>query len=294
MLKRTIVISSQCRVSVKNRQMTMTDSSSGIVKTVPIEDILLMIIENQQVDISASLLNTLMEENVSLLVCDKSHMPSGLLFPIEGNTVQGERYRTQLDASLPVKKSLWRQIIMAKIKNQSSLLDRLGKDGDILRPLYQNVKSDDADNREGIAARLYWRELFGDGFVRVRTGLFPNNLLNYGYIILRSAMARSIIASGMLPSVGIHHKSRYNAFPLADDLMEPFRPYVDKVVYELYSSGCTILDKSSKAALINVMYCDVTIRGNLHPLYVAVGNFCTSVLKMMSGSSRVLSVPEFC
>ena len=294
MLKRTIVISSPCRVSVKNRQMTMTDSSSGIVKTVPIEDLSMLIVENQQVDMSASLLNTLMEENVSLLVCDNSHMPSGLLFPIEGNTVQGERYRTQLDASLPVKKSLWRQIIMAKIKNQSSLLDRLGKDGDILRPLYQNVKSDDSDNREGIAARLYWRELFGDGFVRVRTGQFPNNLLNYGYIILRSAMSRSIIASGMLPSIGIHHKSRYNAFPLADDLMEPFRPYVDKVVYELYSSGCTILDKSSKAALINIMYCDVRMKGNLHPLYVAVWNFCTSVLKMMSGSSRVLSVPELC
>lgn len=181
-----------------------------------------------------------------------------MLMNLESNTIQGERYRAQIDASEPLRKNLWKQTVEAKIANQAYLLNKLGKDGSILRPLYENVKSGDADNREGIAAKMYWPTLFGDGFIRSREGATPNHLLNYGYSILRAATARALMGAGLLPSFGIFHRNRYNAFPLADDIMEPFRPYVDEAVYKLYSDGATELDKAAKAALLHLLFCDTT------------------------------------
>lgn len=293
MLKRSIVISSPSRIFLRNSQLIIEKKNDATQSSLPIEDLSVVIIENQQVEISLPALNALTSENVGVVLCDSSHTPLTYLAPLESNSLQGERYREQIEASAPTKKSAWRQLIEAKIENQSFLLLKLSKDGNILKPYYKNVKSDDSDNKEGIAARLYWRELFGTDFSRMRNGSPPNNLLNYGYSILRAATIRSIVGTGLLPGLGIHHKNRYNAFPLADDLMEPYRPYVDEVVFNLHDHGCSELDKNAKATLINVGYTDVVIDGTNHPLNIAISITCTSLLKMMSGKSKTLRLPKF-
>ena len=292
MLKRTIYLSSPLKISVKDEQLLITlRDNDKPTSTVPIEDLAHVVIENQQVSITIPALNALIRQNVGVIICDDKSMPHILMNPLDGNTLQGQRYRTQLEASLPIKKSIWKQIIVSKIANQSRLLNKLGKDGDILKPYYMNVKSDDSDNREGIAAKLYWQKLLGKDFYRSRNGVPPNNLLNYGYTILRASVARSIVGSGMLPALGIHHRNRSNAFPLADDLMEPFRPFVDEVVINLFTANHSRIDKESKSEIINVLYCDTTVNGKIHPLNIAVTMLCTSVIKMMDGECKSLNLP---
>ncbi len=296
MLKRTIFLSSPLRVSVRNAQLILApldDNGIEPARSVPIEDLAHVVIENQRIAVTIPALNHLADHNVGVIVCDDKYMPHIMMNPLDCNTLQGQRYRNQIEASLPSKKSLWQQIITAKIKNQSLLLKKYGKDGDTLKPYYTNVKSDDSDNREGIAARLYWSMLFGPSYIRSREGASPNDLLNYGYTILRAATARAIVGAGMLPAFGIHHHNRSNAFPLADDLMEPFRSYVDDTVYGLYSSGRSSLDKESKSALIGTLYRDTMVNGKTHPMNIALEMICTSAFKVMSGETKRLNVPLF-
>ena len=293
MLKRSIVLASPCSVSLRSNQLTIAVKGSDAPASVPIEDIAVVVIENQQVSVTIPALNAMLEQNVVVAVCDAKGMPSGLFSPLDGNTLQGERYRTQMEASLPAKKSIWKQIVEAKIRNQACHLSSRGLRGELLRPYYSNVKSGDADNREGIAAAIYWKELFGADFVRGRFGDAPNSLLNYGYSILRAATARAIIAAGMLPTLGLHHKSRYNSFPLADDLMEPFRPVVDEIVAGLVDDSRLELTREVKGELINVLYADVKVDEHRHPLPMALRILCNSVKDVMSGNSNRLKVPEF-
>lgn len=283
MLKRTIVISSPVSISLRYGQLILTQNDKDSpASSVPIEDLATVIIENPQAGVSIPALNELARSNVGVVICDKG-LPSLMLNVLDSNTLQGQRYRLQLEASLPSKKSIWQQLIIAKIRNQSELLTSLGKDGNCLRPYYKNVKSDDSDNREGVAARLYWSTLFDHNFLRERSGPPPNNLLNYGYTILRAATARAIVGAGMLPALGIHHRNRTNAFPLADDLMEPFRPFVDRIVYGLYVNEQFELDRTNKTKLINILYADTKVGDKLHPLSIALEMLCTSALKVLSG-----------
>ncbi len=295
MLKRTIFISSPLGISVRNSQLVLTsiDGSDEQANKVPIEDLAHIIIENQRVALTIPAMNQLASSNVGIIVCNEKNMPHLMMNPLECNILQGQRYKTQLEASLPSKKSIWQQIVTAKIKNQSLLLSKYGFEGDVLKPYYSNVKSDDSDNREGIAARVYWQKLFGENYMRSREGGSPNNLLNYGYTILRASTARAIVGAGMLPALGIHHHNRSNAFPLADDLMEPFRPYVDDIAYKLFKSGHNVLDRESKSELINVLYRDTLVNGKTHPLGIALEMICTSTLKVMSGESKRINVPRF-
>lgn len=294
MLKRTIYISSDLKVSVKNTQLILTDKESNIeVSKIPVEDMACLIIDNALASITIPAINELTNQNVGILICNAKGMPSAMINPLEANTLQGQRYRIQLEASLPAKKSIWQQLIAAKIKNQSYLLNRLNLDGDILKTYYKNVKSDDSDNREGVAARIYWSMLFGPKFARSREGSPPNNLLNYGYSILRAATARAIVGAGLLPALGIHHRNRSNAYPLADDFMEPFRPFVDYLVYNMVQKDITDVDKRVKAELINVLYVDTIVRNKLHPLSIALEMLCTSAIKIMQGESKSLSIPSF-
>ncbi len=291
MLKRTIIITTPCKLGIRNAQL-LIENEAGTVSTVPVEDLGNVIIENQQAHITLPAMNALIGQNVCVTICDRKSMPSGMLFPIEGNSLQGERYRLQVEAPLPVKKSLWKQIIESKIRNQSILLDKAGLDSGQLKPYYRNVKSGDSDNREGVAASFYWKELFGHEFLRDRNGSAPNNLLNYGYAILRAATARAIVSTGLLPSLGIHHKSRYNAFPLADDLMEPFRPWVDEIVLSLIRESCHDLTRDAKNRLVNVVYADACVDGRRHPLSIALTLLCASVVAVMSGEQTKLRTPE--
>ncbi len=292
MLKRAIFLSSPLKASVRYGQLILTDlDGKKPDSSIPIEDLAHVIIDNQRISITVPAMNELVRQNVGVIICDDKSMPHIMMNPLDCNTLQGQRFRTQLEATLPAKKSIWQQLVTAKIKNQSELLNMLNKDGDILKPYYRNVKSDDSDNREGVAARIYWSKLFGADFSRSRDGFPPNNLLNYGYTILRAATARAIVGAGLLPALGVHHRNRSNAFPLADDFMEPFRPFVDSIVYELFRNGKYKLEKETKGALINSLYLDTKINGKVHPLSIALGMLCTSAIKILAGESKTLNVP---
>ncbi len=293
MIKRTIVFTSQCRVLLKNGQLVVENHETGEQKKTSVEDLGIVLIENQQVSITVPALNALSANNCAVVFCDSKHMPSSMLMSLDSNSVQGERYRDQVEASLPLKKSLWKQIVQMKIRNQSSLLTKVGYDGGKLKPFYTNVKSGDSDNREGIAAKIYWDELFGDEFVRSRTGPDPNSLLNYGYSILRAAMARAIVGSGLSPSFGLFHKNRYNAFPLADDLMEPYRPYVDAVVFQLLDEDKKELDSEVKQRLLCVLFADTVFDDCIRPLEIGLSMTTASLARCFSGEGKQLVLPRF-
>lgn len=214
-----------------------------------------------------------------------------MLLNLDSNSTQGESFRAQIEATEPLKKNLWKQTVEAKIRNQAKLLNKLDLDGDTLKPLYMNVKSGDASNREGVAAKLYWNMLFGRDFVRGREGSPPNNLLNYGYTILRAAVARSLMGSGLLPAFGVYHRNRYNAFPLADDIMEPFRPFVDEIVYKLYFSGETELTKEVKSSLLSVLFADTQFDKLTRPLDVGLSVTTASLARCFTGKEKKISYP---
>ncbi len=291
MIKRTLYFSSPCRLSLKNEQLIVESLKTGAIKSSPIEDLGFILIEDQQVSISIPALNALSENNCSVVFCDKKHMPVSMLMNLDSNSTQAETYRFQVDAGLPLKKVLWKQIIESKIRNQANLLDKVGKDGSVLKPFYSNIKSGDVDNKEGLSAKLYWNALFGNEFKREREGSGPNNMLNYGYSILRAAMTRAIMGSGLFPAFGLFHKNRYNAFPLADDLMEPYRPFVDQIVYRLYTERKTELSPETKQELIRVMFVDTSINTITRPLEISLSISSASLAKCLRGEQKVLSFP---
>ncbi len=292
MLKRALFFSTPYCLNLRNGQMVIhTREAPDIQKSVPIEDIGFVILEEQQCSITLPLLNALSDNNVAVIFCDENRMPNAMLMNLDSNRTQGESYRTQIEASEPLKKGLWKQIVEAKIRNQAALLRKLGRDGDKLKPYYMNVKSADADNREGIAAKIYWSELFGTDFIRSREGLPPNNLLNYGYTILRAAVTRSIMGSGLFPAFGIFHRNRYNAFPLADDLMEPYRPFVDELVYNLYSQGHEQLNKEVKSQLLRILFMDTRFDKVMRPLDVGLTFTSSSLVKCLAGTQKKIVYP---
>lgn len=218
------------------------------------EDIQTILVDHHSVSLTIPLLNKLSENQITVVFCNEKHYPQSMLMDLESNSLQTKYFRKQVEASLPLKKQIWKQVVEAKIRNQSGLLDELFQCGDVLQKYYSSVRSGDTSNREGVAANSYWKKLLGKGFVRDRYGTEPNNLLNYGYALLRTAMARALMDSGLMPTLGIFHRNYYDSFPLADDMMEPYRPFVDKRVYELYESGKREVDKEVKKALLELFY----------------------------------------
>ena len=277
--------------AVLNRTMPRPTEAPDQRKSIPIEDIGFVVLEDQQTSITLPLLNALSDNNVAVILCGENRMPNALLMNLDSNRTQGEHYRMQIAASEPLKKGLWKQIVETKIRNQAALLRKLGYDGDKLKPCYMNVKSADADNREGIAARIYWSELFGAEFYRSREGSPPNNLLNYGYTILRAAVARAIMGSGLFPAFGIFHRNRYNSFPLADDVMEPYRPYVDELVYQLYRNGNTQLTKNVKGELLRLLFVDTRFDKVVRPLEVGLMFSASSLAKCFAGTQKKIAYP---
>lgn len=265
--------------------------------TKPVEDIGVVLLDNKQITITSGALAALLENNSAVITCDSKNMPVGLLLPLYGNKTQNERFRHQLDASLPLKKQLWQQTIKSKIENQAAVLSGCtGEEVKCMRVWANNVRSGDPDNLEARAAAFYWKLLFADieGFTREREGVAPNNLLNYGYAILRAVVARGLVVSGLLPTLGIHHHNRYNAYCLADDIMEPYRPYVDELVFALVRSyGNNVeLTKEVKNSLLTIPTLEVKIGGKRSPLMVAVGQTTASLYKCFSGELRRISYPE--
>lgn len=308
MIKRTLYFGSPAYLSVRLAQLeirlpevesndTLSEQfKASAVKRVPIEDIGVVLLDNKRITITQGAIGALLDNNVAVIACDEHRMPSGLMLPLAGNTTQSERFRDQIDASLPLCKQLWQQTIQAKILNQATVLRQCrNMECDNMEIWAKQVKSGDSDNVEGRAAAFYWQHLFGNisGFRRDREGIPPNNLLNYGYAVLRAVVARSLVGSGLLPTLGIHHHNRYNAYCLADDIMEPYRPYVDKVVVEIIESGADISEITSdiKTRLLSIPVLDIVINGNRSPLMIAVGTTTASLYKCYSGELRKIAYP---
>ena len=313
MIKRTLCFTNPAYLSLKDRQMEirlpeveksdMPDALKvGSVRTIPIEDVGVVVLDNKQITLTQGLLEALLENNCSVITCDSRSMPVGLMLPLCGNTLQSERFRDQLDASLPLKKQLWQQTVKAKIDNQMAVLARCaGAETGCMRRWAADVRSGDPDNLEGRAAAYYWKNLFRglswlSGFTRDREGMPSNNLLNYGYAILRAVIARSLVSSGLLPTLGIHHHNRYNAYCLADDMMEPYRPYVDELVYGIVVEyGADIPDditKDLKMRLLGIPVAEVRIGGKRSPLMVAATQTTASLYKCFTGEMRRIAYPE--
>lgn len=294
MIKQTLIFSNPVSLSLKYNQLEITFKDIGEIITRPIEDIGIVMIENPMVHITIPLLNALANNNVGVVFCDNKFMPNSMLMPLETNTIQQEIYRTQFEASQPTKKRIWKDIIENKIRNQSVLLDKLGLDGNLLKPYYMNVLSGDSDNREGAAAKVYWKQIFGEQFIRNRNGSPPNSLLNYGYTILRAAVSRALLGSGLFPAIGIFHRNRYNAFPLADDVMEPYRPFVDFAVKQIYDfSANDELNKENKEFLIRVLFSDVKIKKQIRPLQIALSITTASLTKAFKDKKENIVFPTF-
>lgn len=308
MIKRTLYFGNPAYLSVRMSQLeirlpeveknsTLSDGfKASATKQVPIEDIGVVVLDNRQITITQGALGALLDNNVAVITCDDHRMPSGLMLPLACNTMQSERFRHQIDSSLPLRKRLWQQTVQAKILNQRAVLCNLrGVSCGNMEVWAKQVKSGDADNLEGRAAAFYWQNLFGNirDFHRDREGVPPNNLLNYGYAILRAVVARSLVGSGLLPTLGIHHHNRYNAYCLADDIMEPYRPYVDKLVAEIIADGCdiSVVNREIKSRLLNIPVIDVVINGRRSPLMIAVGMTTASLYKCFSGELRKIAYP---
>ena len=235
MIKRTVAISSPAKLSLRQQQLLMSKTDAlgqKVEKTIPIEDIGAVVLEDPRITVTHGLIAALLANNAALITCDAKYHPTGMMLNLCGNTTQAESFRYQTEASQPLKKQLWQQVVQTKILNQATVLENRGTKAEVLKSAASKVKSGDTDNREGVAAAYYWPRLFDSypGFTRGREAGYPNNLLNYGYAILRAVMARSLVGSGLMPTLGIFHHNRYNHYCLADDMMEPYRPYIDRVV----------------------------------------------------------------
>ena len=309
MIKKTLCFSNPAYLSFRDAQLLvrlpevetneiLTESfKKESERTIPIEDIGVVVLDNRRITVTSGVLEALLENNAAVITCDQRSMPVGLLLPLCGNTTQNERFRDQLEASVPLKKQLWQQTVKQKIQNQAYVLAQVtGKEEKGMNVWADNVRSGDPDNIEARAAAYYWRYLFSDipMFVRGREGEPPNNLLNYGYAILRAVIVRALVGSGLLPTLGIHHHNRYNAYCLADDIMEPYRPYVDQLVIEIIRKvdNYALLTKEIKMELLGIPMLDVVIAGKRSPLMIAAQQTTASLYKCFSGELRRISYPE--
>lgn len=309
MINRVIHFGSPVYLSTNNDQLVVKikteklDSNSETKQTetvlsYPVEDIGVVIFDHPQILISHGILSLLLDSNVAVIVCDKSRHPSGLMLPLSGHHLQQERFTIQIEASEPLKKKMWQQTIKSKIMNQAFLLGKVNIKTKNMIYWAESVRSGDPDNYEGRSAAYYWKNLFTQyvsEFKRDREGMPPNNVLNYGYSILRAMTSRNLVATGLLPTFGIHHHNRYNAFCLADDIMEPYRPFVDGVVLEMISNGVDIseLHKDVKAELLRIGDVDVLLNGKRSPLSSALQKTTQSVAQCFSATMRKISYPEW-
>lgn len=309
MIKKTLYFGNPTYLSLKNDQLVIKlpevekgefddNFKKQATKTIPIEDIGIVLLDHQQITITHGVIEKLLENNCALITCDSNRMPLGLMLPLCGNTVQSQRFTEQLEVTQPLKKQLWQQTIKAKIENQAHVLHTT--QGGIVKNMLawaEDVKSGDPDNYEARSAAYYWSNLFPsiNEFTRDREGIPPNNLLNYGYAILRAIVARALVSSGLPPTFGIHHHNKYNSYCLADDIMEPYRPFVDKLVIDIMNSGTPYdeITKDIKIKLLGIPVLDVIIGGKRNPLMIAVSQTTASLYKCYSGELRKIYYPHF-
>ena len=295
MVKRTLFFSHAVCLSARHKQLVIFSKETQEETLVPIEDIGFVIVENALVSLTIPLINELTDNNCALIFCNEKHLPFSMTMPLDCNEIQSQLFSAQINAKLPVKKNCWKQIVEYKIKNQGLVLKKYDLDFTRLVDLSKCVKSGDPTNMESQAAKFYWDNLFGKNWCRDRFGDFPNNYLNYGYAILRAATARALVGSGLLPTLGIHHHNKYNAYCLADDLMEPYRPFIDDEVVEYISTNPD--DKEVglefKKRILQVLVRDVKMGNLTRPMMVALSMTSSSLANALSNESEKLKLPDF-
>ena len=293
MIKRTLYFLNPCSIFVKTSQLKIQNKNTGEETSIPIEDVGVVVLENTEIDISSFALNSLLENNVAVITCNQTHYPSGLFLPLTGNHIQQEIFTNQINSTQQLKNKLWKDTIYSKILNQSLLLKLQNKPINTLKTLLKNIKTGDSTNRESVASVYYWKNLFSSSFIRDRYGLPPNNLLNYGYAILRASVSRSLVASGLLPTLGIHHHNRYNQYCLADDIMEPYRPFVDKLVTEIFSNDNTITELTTdlKKKLLIIPTIEVTFENEKFPLLIGLQRTTASLAKCFNSEEKEINYP---
>ena len=301
MIKRTLYFSNPAYLSLKDKQLNIDLPHLKVLgereskKSVPIEDVGIVILDNQQITITHGCIAALLENNAAIITCNHTHHPTGMILPLDGHDTQSERFRHQVDASQPLKKQLWQQTVQAKILNQAAVLFERGIPCDNMVYWARSVRSGDPDNYEGRAAAYYWKNVFPEKikFFRGREGDPPNNLLNYGYAILRAIVARGLVSSGLMPTLGIHHRNKYNAYCLADDIMEPYRPYVDKIVLGIIDRGENFLElgQNIKAQLLAIATVDVQFERGTSPLMVGLQYTTASLARCYEGTVRKINYP---
>jgi len=296
MIARTLCFGSPGKLALANCQLVWT-SEQGEERTFPIEDLGFVIVETDRVTLTAAVLRYLAESNVALVICGETHLPAAQMVAYDAHTISAEVTELQLEATDAVRNRLWRQVCRQKILNQAQLMKRLkAPDWTRVQDLAEMVKNGDPTNCEGQAARIYFHALGPDGFVRAREGDWPNAALNYGYAILRAAVARAIVGSGLVCFRGIHHHNRYNAFALADDLMEPYRPYIDQYIFgkvRPFDIPMHELSREMRARLLEALTCDVNLGGCRRPLQIALSITTASFVHYLRKETDRLTLPEF-
>lgn len=291
MLKKSILLENKASLSTKNLQLIIkTDTRES---SIPIEDIGYLVIDHPEIYLSIPALNLLIDNNTAVIICNINHLPNGMFLNLNNHHIQQELFKNQINASAPLKKQLWQQTIVEKITNQGLLLQRITSKGNNFDFLASKVLSGDTSNMEGVAANFYWKTFFEFSFKRERFGDYPNNFLNYGYAILRAATARALSGSGLLNTLGIHHKSKYNAFALADDIMEPFRPIVDEKVAEIMQNYSEQeLNTQIKAELLQILTRTVYFKDEKSPLMVALQKTASSLQQCYTGERKKIKYPK--
>ena len=291
MLKKSILLENKASLTTKNLQLVIkTDVRES---TIPIEDIGYIVIDNPEIYLSIPALNLLIENNTAVIICSNNHLPNGMFLNLNSHHIQQEIFKNQINATVPLKKQLWQQTIVEKINNHGILLEKITEKKNNFEFLASKVLSGDTSNMEGVAANFYWKSFFEHNFKRERFGDYPNNFLNYGYALLRAATARALSGSGLLNTLGIHHKSKYNAFALADDIMEPYRPIVDEKVNELMQKyNEQELNTQLKAELLQILTRTVYFKEEKSPLMVALQKTASSLQQCYTGERKKIKYPK--
>lgn len=296
MIKRTILVENKSSITTKNQQLVL--KSEARESAIPIEDIGFLVLDHAEIYLSIPAMNLIVENNTAIIICGSNHLPNGMFLNLNSHHIQQEIFKNQIEASIPLKKQLWQQTIIEKIKNQGELLEKITKNKNTFEFLASKVLSGDTSNMEGVAAQQYWKNFPSpnhekDGIKRERYGDYPNNFLNYGYAILRAATARALSGSGLLNTLGIHHKSKYNAFALADDIMEPFRPIVDEKVFKIMKQYQEQeLKTAIKAELLQMLTQTVYFKDEKSPLMVGLQKTASSLQQCFTGDRKKIKYPK--
>lgn len=292
MIKRTIYIGNPAYLRLKNQQLEIYKKNE-LIGRIPVEDMAILLLDNPQITITNALLSFLQQNNVLVITCDPSHLPLGFMLPCYGHSEYSHHLKVQIEAGKALKKQLWKQTVEAKIKNQAKLLELQQKDTAAMQYYLSKITSGDPANMEAKAAQYYWKNLFQD-FRRNPQGETPNNLLNYGYAILRAIVARALVSSGLLVSLGIFHSNKYNPYCLADDIMEPYRPFIDQLILDLLEEypEQQQLNTDVKAKILKIATQDVRINGKNRPLFIAISTTTASLNKCFHGNKRKIIYPE--